>query len=180
MATKTAAKKATTKAKTTAAKSSTKAKASATRAKTAAKASAAKAKTATKAAAESVKAETTAQAKETEARVQNLVDRIQASVGELREALRESGGAFTDGNRELGLRVLTHAQTNAEAGFDALRKTLTAESVSDALKVQQDTVRDSIERNLDQARDIGSLINANAKSVTQPVAGFIREMRKEA
>ena len=111
--------------------------------------------------------------------INRLVDRIQDSMSALRDVLRESGGAFTEGNRELGLRALSHAQTNAEAGFAALRETLGAESVSDALRVQQEAVRDSLERNLGQARDVGSLINENRKSITEPVSNYLREVRSD-
>lgn len=140
-----------------------------TAAKTAAKPRAKTAK------AESVKAESAKAEAATE--VDSILERIQQGFKEAGAALAESGAIMDDKRRSILMTLIENAQANADATFEALRDVMEAETVTDSLRIQRDALRDGIERNVAQVRDVAALTAQSSRESLEPVTGYFASLR---
>jgi hypothetical protein len=116
-------------------------------------------------------------AETSENRVESLVKRIQENFAEVGAALQESGAVADEKRREIVMTLIENAQVNADATFAALRDVMEAETVADSLRIQRDALREGIERNVAQVRDLASLTAQSGREAVQPVAGYISSLR---
>jgi hypothetical protein len=110
-------------------------------------------------------------------KVESILERIQQGFKEAGAALAESGSIMGDKRREILVALIENAQENTDATFAALREALDAETVTDSLRIQRDALRDSIERNVAQVRDIASLAAQSSRETIEPVTGYFANMR---
>lgn len=136
------------------------------------KAAAKTAKTAKKAAekVESAPAETKS--------VESILKRIQDGFKDAGAALAQSGSIADDKRREILLTLIENAQANADATFDALRNVMAAESLTDSLRIQRDALRDGIERNVAQVRDVAALAAELGRESLEPMSGYFSTLRE--
>ncbi len=145
--------------------------------KTAAKKSAEKATKTAKPRAEKRAAEAKVETAAEGARVEAILTRIREGFAEAGAALQESGSVMDDKRREIVLTLIENAQVNADAAFNALREVMEADSVTESLRIQRDALREGIERNVAQVRDLASLTAQSSREAVQPVAGYIASLR---
>jgi hypothetical protein len=110
-------------------------------------------------------------------KVESILERIQQGFKEAGAALAESGAIMGDKRREILVALIENAQENTDATFSALREALDAETVTDSLRIQRDALRDSIERNVAQVRDIASLAAQSSRESIEPVTGYFANLR---
>ncbi len=110
-------------------------------------------------------------------KVESILERIQQGFKEAGAALAESGSIMGDKRREILVALIENAQENTDATFTALREALDAETVTDSLRIQRDALRDSIERNVAQVRDIASLAAQSSRESFEPVTGYLANLR---
>lgn len=110
-------------------------------------------------------------------KVESIFERIQQGFKEAGAALAESGAIMGDKRREILVALIENAQENTDATFSALREALEAETVTDSLRIQRDALRDSIERNVAQVRDIASLAAQSSRESIEPVTGYLASLR---
>lgn len=147
-----------------------------TKTKTAAKKTVKKAKATAKAA----KATVEAAADETENKVESILKRIQDGFKEAGAALAESGAIMDDKRREVLVTLIENAQENADATFDALREVMEARSLADSLKIQREALRDGLDRNVAQIRDLASLTATSTRESVEPVGEYLAALRAKA
>lgn len=131
----------------------------------------------TKTAKPRAKAQPKVETVEAEANVDSILKRIQDGFKEAGAALAESGSIMDEKRREILMTLIENAQTNADATFTALREVMEAESVSESLRIQRDALRDGIERNLSQVRDVASLTAQSGRESIEPVTGYLSALR---
>lgn len=116
---------------------------------------------------------------EAEANVESILKRIQDGFKEAGAALAESGSIMDEKRREIILTLIENAQHNADSTFNALREVMEAESVSESLRIQRDALRDGIERNLSQVRDVAALTAQSGRESIEPVTGYLSSLREK-
>lgn len=110
-------------------------------------------------------------------KVESILAKIQDGFKEAGAALAESGAIMGDKRREILLTLIENAQVNTDATFQALRGVMDSETVTDSLRIQRDALRDGIERNLSQVRDVASLAAQSGRESIEPVAGYLSTLR---
>ena len=110
--------------------------------------------------------------------VEPILERIQAGFKEAGHALAESGAIMDDKRREILMTLIGNAQENTDATFEALREVMQAESVTDSLRIQRDALREGIERNVAQVRDVASLTATGSRESIEPVTEYIASLRE--
>ena len=138
--------------------------------------------TATKTAKPRATATAKAQTAKTDAddNVESILTRIQQSFKEAGAALAESGSIMDDKRREILMTIIENAQENTDATFEALRDAMEAETVADSLRIQRDALRDGIERNVAQVRDVAALTAQSSREGFEPVTGYLASLREKA
>ncbi len=109
--------------------------------------------------------------------VESIVKRIQAGFQDAGAALRESGSIADEKRREILLTLIENAQVNADATFAALKEVMEAESLGESLRIQRDALREGIERNVAQVRDVASLAAQSSRESLEPVTGYFASLR---
>lgn len=122
------------------------------------------------------KAETAGAAKK---KVESIFERIQQNFKEAGAALASSGHIADEKRREVLVTLIENAQANADATFAALREVLESESLSESLRIQRDALRDGIERNLAQVRDVAALAAQGSRETVVPVTEFVASLREK-
>lgn len=122
------------------------------------------------------KAETAGAAKK---KVESIFERIQQNFKEAGAALASSGHIADEKRREVLVTLIENAQANADATFAALREVLESESLSESLRIQRDALRDGIERNLAQVRDVAALAAQGSRETVVPVTEFVSNLREK-
>ncbi|MEM6913511.1 MAG: phasin family protein [Pseudomonadota bacterium] len=125
------------------------------------------------AAAEAVEAEADEEA------VESIFKRIQAGFKDAGAALADSGTIMGDKRREVLMTMLENAQENTDATFTALRQAMEAESFTDSLRIQRDALREGIERNVSQVRNVTSLTAEGSKESIAPVREYFGQLREK-
>lgn len=144
--------------------------------KTTKKASAAKRPAAAKSA-KKEPARTAAAANSDSEPVETILARIQDGFKEAGAALASSGHIMDEKRREILVTLIENAQENANATFAALRDVMEAESIGDSLKIQREALRDGIERNLAQVRDVAALAAQSGRQSLEPVGEYFSNLR---
>lgn len=136
-------------------------------------------KTATKTAKPRAKAEASAKSAKAEdgSNVESILNRIQQGFKEAGAALAESGSIMDDKRREILVTLIENAQVNTDATFEALREVMEAETVADSLRIQRDALRDGIERNVAQVRDVAALTAQSSRDTFSPVTEYFTSLR---
>jgi len=111
---------------------------------------------------------------------QSIVTRIRGGFGDAAAALTESGSKLDETRRDVMLAIIENAQENADLTFEALRDVMESDSMGDTLRIQRDALRETIERNLAQVREVSSLAAQGGKESFEPVSAYIGELRAKA
>jgi hypothetical protein len=109
--------------------------------------------------------------------VESILKRIQDGFRDAGAALAQSGSIADDKRREILLTLIENAQANADATFSALKDVMEAESLSDSLRIQRDALREGIERNVAQVRDVAALAAQSGRESIEPVTGYFSTLR---
>ena len=112
-----------------------------------------------------------------------LFSRVQDSFRDAGEAFRQAGGLAGDQSRKIALKVIANAEENLTQGFETLRAVLEADNFGEALKIQQEALRDTFERNLKQIREVTEMLTAGGQTAFKPISHFVgsfRDARKAA
>lgn len=144
------------------------------------KSTAAKAANGARARVKATAAKVEAAASEQSDTVEPIFKRIQDGFKEAGAALSESGSIMDDKRREILLTLIENAQANADATFSALREVMEASSLSDSIRIQRDALRDGIERNVAQVRDVAALAAQSSRETIEPVTGYLATLREKA
>lgn len=115
----------------------------------------------------------------TKKNVETIFERIQQNFKEAGAALASSGHIADEKRREVLVTLIENAQANADATFTALREVLESESLSESLRIQRDALRDGIERNLAQVRDVAALAAQGSRETVVPVTEFVASLREK-
>ena len=87
-------------------------------------------------------------------------------------------------NRPAFNNVIANAEENLSHSFEMLRAVLEADNFGEALKIQQEALRDTFERNLKQIREVTEMLTSGGQSAFKPlgklVANFRDNPRKKA
>lgn len=129
-------------------------------------------KRATKAVAEAVN--------ESESAVESIFARIQAGFKDAGSALAETGSIADEKRREILMTLISNAQANADATFEAMRDVMTADSLADSLRIQRDALREGIERNVAQVRTVASMTASGSRETIEPVTDYLASLRERA
>ena len=114
---------------------------------------------------------------EAEEDVESILARIQSGFREAGAALADSGAIMGDKRREVVMAMIENAQENADATFEALRDVMEAQSVSESIRIQRDALREGIERNIAQVRNVTTMTAEGGKETIAPVAEYISNLR---
>ena len=136
-----------------------------------------KASSAAKTAKPAIKAVRPESTGETKAKVESILGRIQQNFKEAGAALATSGHIADEKRREIMVTLIENAQANADATFSALREVMEADTLNDSLRIQRDALRDGIERNLAQVRDVAALAAQGSRETVEPVTEFFSGLR---
>lgn len=112
-------------------------------------------------------------------KVETILARIQDGFKEAGAALASSGHIMDEKRREILVTLIENAQENTNATFAALREVMEAESVGDSLRIQREALRDGIERNLAQVRDVASLAAQSGRQSIEPVTEYFTNLREK-
>jgi len=111
--------------------------------------------------------------------VESIMARIQAGFKEAGVALAESGSIMGDKRREVLVTLIENAQENTDATFEALRDVMEADTVSESLRIQRDALREGIERNVAQVREVASFTAESSRETIEPVSEYISTLREK-
>jgi hypothetical protein len=117
--------------------------------------------------------------KDSSENVETILARIQDGFKEAGAALASSGHIMDEKRREILVTLIENAQENANATFAALREVMEAESIGDSLKIQREALRDGIERNLAQVRDVAALAAQSSRQSFEPVSEYFSNLREK-
>ena len=109
--------------------------------------------------------------------VESIFERIQSGFQEAGAVLADSGSIMSDTRREVLLTMLENAQENTDATFSALRDVMDAESFTESLRIQRDSLREGIERNVAQVRNVTSMTAEGSKETIAPVGEYLGSLR---
>ena len=109
--------------------------------------------------------------------VESILVRIQAGFKEAGAALAESNSIMGDKRREILMTLIENAQENTDATFEALREVMEAESISDSVRIQRDALREGIERNVAQVRNVAALTRDSSRESMEPVSEYLTTLR---
>ncbi|MEM9704590.1 MAG: phasin family protein [Pseudomonadota bacterium] len=110
--------------------------------------------------------------------LQSIMNRIRNGFGDAATALSETGDKLDDTRRDVMLAIIESAQENADHTFAALREIMDSETVGETLRIQRDAMRETIERNVAQVREISSLAAQGGRGSIEPLGSYITELRK--
>lgn len=103
-----------------------------------------------------------------------VVEQIRDGYKEAAEVLSETNSRMSTSRREVILAIIDNARTNSEQTFETLREVIEAESTGDSIRIQRDALRESIERQLTQVREVAQLAVDGSKNSLEPVGQFIK------
>ncbi len=100
------------------------------------------------------------------------------------EAVREAAGRAGRGWRDVNLQAIEYAKKDVSAFFDMMKDVFEADTVREAFEIQGSFVREQLQRQMKQARELGQM-TADAtrdafKPVTETVTEVVEKIRKAA
>jgi hypothetical protein len=107
-----------------------------------------------------------------------LFSRVQHSFRDAGDALRQVGGLAGNQSRKIALKVIANAEENLTQGFETLRAVLEADNFSEALKIQQEALRETFERNLKQIREVTEMLTEGGQTALKPFGKFVANLRE--
>jgi hypothetical protein len=107
-----------------------------------------------------------------------IFSRVQDSFRDAGEALREAGGLAGDQSRKIALKVIANAEENMTQGFETLRAVFEADNFGEALKIQQEALRETFERNLKQIREVTEMLTAGSQTALKPFGKLVATFRE--
>jgi hypothetical protein len=107
-----------------------------------------------------------------------LFSRVQHSLRDAGAALRQAGGLAGDESRKIALKVIEHAEENITESFETLRAVLDADNFAEALKIQQEALRETFERNLKQIRVVTEMLAEGGQAALKPLGKFVADLRE--
>lgn len=113
----------------------------------------------------------------TESTVEPIFARIQAGFKEAGAALAETGAIADEKRRDILMTLIGNAQQNTDATFEALRDVMEADSLTESMRIQRDALREGIERNVAQVREVASLTATGSRESMEPVADYLSGLR---
>ena len=117
-------------------------------------------------------------AKTTEAHANaKLFSRVQHSLRDAGTALRQVGGLAGDQSRKIALKVIANAEENMTQGFETLRAVLEADNFQAAMKIQQEALRETFERNLKQIREVTEMLTSSGQTAFKPLGKLVASFR---
>ena len=124
------------------------------------------------------KAKINGTAKTTTTENTKLFSRVQHSFRDAGDALRQVGGLAGNQSRKIALKVIANAEENMTQGFETLRAVLEADNFGEALKIQQDALRETFERNLKQIREVTEMRTEGGQTALRPFGKFVANLRE--
>jgi hypothetical protein len=112
--------------------------------------------------------------------VTHALARVQEGFREAGEAFREAGEAMGGEGRKVALTIVNHAQDNVVYSFEALRDTLQAETLAEAVKIQQAAMTEMFRRSLRQMREVSEIVGASSTKSLKPITKFVTSLRNAA
>ena len=107
-----------------------------------------------------------------------MFSRVQYSFRDAGAALRQVGGLAGNQSRKIALKVIANAEENMTQGFETLRAVLEADNFGDALKIQQEALRETFERNLKQIREVTEMLTEGGQTALKPLGKFVANLRE--
>jgi hypothetical protein len=80
------------------------------------------------------------------------------SVNDASERMRAAGNVVTEQGSQLGMKILSQAETNTQEAFRAMRAAAGAGDLNDVMRIQADYLREQGARSMTQAREVADLI----------------------
>jgi hypothetical protein len=106
-----------------------------------------------------------------------IFSRVQDTFRDAGEAIREAGGVAGDQSRKIALKVIANAEENMTQGFETLRAVLEADNFGEALKIQQEALRETFERNLKQIREVTEMLTMGGQHAFKPLSKLVSNFR---
>ena len=103
--------------------------------------------------------------------------RVQDSFRDAGDAIREAGGLAGDQSRKIALKVIANAEENMTQGFETLRAVLEADNFQSAMKIQQEALRETFERNLKQIREVTEMLTSSGQTAFKPLGKLVASFR---
>jgi hypothetical protein len=103
--------------------------------------------------------------------------RVQDSFRDAGDAIREAGGLAGDQSRKIALKVIANAEENMTQGFETLRAVLEADNFQAAMKIQQEALRETFERNLKQIREVTEMLTSSGQTAFKPLGKLVASFR---
>lgn len=100
-------------------------------------------------------------------------ENVRTSLKATTDAILETSELLNKNQHAVLLKVLDNARENSEQSYKTLRDVLGAESISESVDIQRDALRTSIERNLEQVREVATLAVEGSKSGYKPVNDLV-------
>lgn len=97
------------------------------------------------------------------------LDQARASAEEVAEIWRDSIGRAGKSAREVNLQAISYAQGDLNRFFDAARALLGAKSVKEWTEIQTQFVRESVETQMRQSKELGELSMEAAREALAPI-----------
>ena len=121
---------------------------------------------------------TAAGATQANAKIFARVRRIEIVGAELHGRHRGGGvGLAGDQSRKIALKVIANAEENMTQGFETLRAVLEADNFQSAMKIQQEALRETFERNLKQIREVTEMLTSSGQTAFKPLGKLVASFR---
>jgi phasin len=101
--------------------------------------------------------------------------RAKAAAEEATDMLEESFETTRESVRDVQLKALDVAKSNADATFDLVRQLLTVTSVSDAVQIQSAFARERFEALVDYSKDVQATLNKVGAEATKPAKAIFEK-----
>ncbi len=112
------------------------------------------------------------------AEVQKMMDSMQSNMRDLQTALQKSGASMTESQREIAELLMNHARENLEESMRALQGVAQSGDLADSLRLQGSALRDSMQRNMRQIREVTEKVNAVSQDAMKPLGDFFEQLRQ--
>jgi len=87
------------------------------------------------------------------------------------ERMQAAGTQMTEQGSQLGLTILSQAESNTQEAFRAMRAAAQARDLNEVMKIQSDYMREQGSRSMSQAREVGEMIAQFGRSAIGQMTG---------
>ncbi len=113
-----------------------------------------------------------------QADAQKVVDAMQANMRDLQTALQKSSATMSESQREIAELLMAHARENMEESMRALQGVAQSGDIAESLRLQGTALRDSLERNMRQIREVTEKVSSGSQDAMKPLGEFFEQLRK--